>query len=236
MNKQFVFRFVPVLIGLAFLTVIGPASAEDPEDYFTYLPISRASIQPFRNPDFEQGLVAWSEYSTHGWPVIMTGFIEPHSGAWAAWLGGDYNDYSYVAQEVTITPYQPYLVFYHWIASAEQECDKDVAFISLDSYSIEEFPLCAATNTYGWVPHIYWIDIRGLNTLTILIQVHTNGTLNSNMFVDDVTMMEYKPSADTLLSLETGLPGVVLPAPLNALDGLLEGKSDRLVPVEAGAR
>ena len=79
------------------------------------------------NGNFESGSTGWTEFSTHGWDIIVTTFpgtITARSGSYAAWLGGDYDDISYVQQQVTISPSTPYLVYYHWIAS-EDTCGFD---------------------------------------------------------------------------------------------------------------
>ncbi|HJX36987.1 MAG TPA: S8 family serine peptidase, partial [Anaerolineae bacterium] len=70
------------------------------------------------NGDFEDGPTGWFEYSTHGWDLIVNslpGIVTPHSGAWAVWLGGDYDELSYVEQQVTVPPGSPYLAYWHWI-------------------------------------------------------------------------------------------------------------------------
>ncbi len=44
------------------------------------------------NGNFESGSTGWTEFSTHGWDIIVTSFstgITPRSGSYAAWLGGD---------------------------------------------------------------------------------------------------------------------------------------------------
>ena len=51
------------------------------------------------NGDFEQGAVGWSEFSLHDEPLIVDSAnlpITPHSGDWAAWLGGLHDEESHV--------------------------------------------------------------------------------------------------------------------------------------------
>ena len=58
------------------------------------------------NGDFENGRGgSWQEYSSHGWDVITempTLPVPAHSGSWATWLGGDYDDISFIAQSLNI--------------------------------------------------------------------------------------------------------------------------------------
>ncbi|MFU8827778.1 MAG: hypothetical protein ACNA70_09870, partial [Brevefilum sp.] len=66
------------------------------------------------NGGFEQGSVGWTQYSSNGWELITyygAGF--PHSGSWAAWLGGDDDETSRISQTVNIPVSQPYLHFWY---------------------------------------------------------------------------------------------------------------------------
>lgn len=79
------------------------------------------------NGDFEQGRVGWTEYSFQGWELITyygAGF--PHSGSWAAWLGGGDDETSRLSQTVTIPASQPYLHFWYLLYS-EDFCGYDYA-------------------------------------------------------------------------------------------------------------
>lgn len=156
------------------------------------------------NGDFENGrLYGWSEYSTHGWDVVTTGFpgsVFPHSGSWAAWLGGDNSDTSYVAQTVTISSKAPYLTYWHWIASADS-CGRDFGSVWVNGTTVEVYTLCTSTNTGGWTPHAVYLGAYAGSTVTIYIRVDTNSSTNSNLFVDDVMFLNISslpPNAESV--------------------------------------
>ncbi len=51
------------------------------------------------NCDFEAGSSGWTEYSFQGWPLIFSSGdlpLSPHGGSYAAWLGGDNDEISYI--------------------------------------------------------------------------------------------------------------------------------------------
>ena len=53
--------------------------------------VTQVGANPFLNPGFEQGHVAWTEYSWLGFDLITEASedaITAHSGSWFAWLGG----------------------------------------------------------------------------------------------------------------------------------------------------
>lgn len=142
------------------------------------------------NGNFESGHSGWTEYSSHGWATIVGSAdlptsVTPHSGSWASWLGGDYNDLSYIQQQVTVPPAAPYLAFYHWIGSGDT-CGNDLARVRINGANIDVYNLCASTSTGGWVKHVVNLSGYAGQSVTLQIRVETNGSNNSNLFVDDV--------------------------------------------------
>ena len=123
------------------------------------------------NGDFESGTSGWTEYSTHGWPIIMTSFpggVTARSGSYAAWLGGDYSDISYVQQPVTISASAPYLVYWHWIAS-EDICGFDFAGVVVNGIVVDVYDLCSSANTNGWVKHS--VNLGAYAGQSVLLQI-----------------------------------------------------------------
>jgi predicted secreted protein len=165
-----------------------------PPDEFVYLPVvlrrhSSAPPAGIPNGDFEAGHTAWVEYSTHGWNVITTQFpggVTPHSGSWATWHGGDYNDESYIQQQVTVPYGTSYLAYYHWISSADA-CGYDYAYIQVNGSTVRRYDLCSPVNTGGWVRQTLSLGAYAGQSVSLRIRVTTDGSLNSNLFVDDVT-------------------------------------------------
>lgn len=145
------------------------------------------------NPGFEQGpTVGWEEYSLHDWDVIINsgfpGSVTPHTGQWAAWLGGDDNDISFVRQSVAIPTGATVLRYWAWIASADA-CGYDFAGVLVNnSQVVEQYDLCNSNNTGGWVQRTVNLGAYAGQTVSIQIRVETDSSLNSNLFVDDVTL------------------------------------------------
>jgi hypothetical protein len=159
-------------------------------------------LQPLiANGDFEQGQVAWSESTTLPYPLITTifpGSLTPYSGSWAAWLGGGDNEISILSQQVEVSQVAPYLSYWHWIAS-EDSCGFDSGGVSINGQVVETYWLCGDTNTNGWVRRV--VDLSGYvgQVVTLSITVSTDGSLNSNLFIDDVSFQFSS-------TLQTGIP------------------------------
>jgi hypothetical protein len=144
------------------------------------------------NPGFEQGRgVGWQEYSAQGWVLIMnSGFptgVSPHSGQWAAWLGGDDDEISYIRQSVTIPAGASVLSYWAWIASADA-CGYDFGGVLVNSTVVNQFNLCSSTATGGWVRRTVNLSAYVGQTVALQLRVETDDSLNSNLFIDDVSL------------------------------------------------
>jgi len=177
-----------------------------------YLPLiiggGSTSSGPIINGDFESGQDgSWTEYSTHGWDIIMhegSSLVIAHSGSWLAWLGGDFDDTSYVSQSVTIPAGMPYLHYWYWIAS-EDACGFDTFSMNVDATSVHTEDLCEANNTMGWMEGVVNLSAYSGSTRLIKFEVLTDSSLNSNFYLDDIS---FSGSAATS-------PGVILPEGVN---------------------
>jgi uncharacterized repeat protein (TIGR01451 family) len=148
------------------------------------------SYNQIRNGNFESGSTIWTEYSSHGWNLIVTDFpgsLTPHSGAWATWLGGDYSDISYIQQRVTVPASRPRLVYWHWIASQDY-CGYDFGGVLVNGSVVDVYDLCESTNTGRWVTHSVDLSAYVGQSILVQIRVETDSSLNSNLFVDDVSL------------------------------------------------
>ncbi len=141
------------------------------------------------NGDFERGAVEWAEYSSNGWDLIVTDFpgnLPLHSGNWAVWLGGDDNETSRIQQQITVPAIRPYLSYWHWIAS-EDDCSYDYGYVAVNGATVDSYDLCEEMKTDEWVQHT--VDLRAYagQTVALEIRAETDSSLNSNLFIDDVT-------------------------------------------------
>lgn len=143
---------------------------------------------PIANPGFESGPTGWTQFSSHGWQVIInSGFpdgVAPRSGTWAAWLGGDYDDVSYIQQQVTVPAGAPYLAYWHWIASADA-CGWDFARVRINGANVHSYDLCSSTSTGGWVKKVVNLGAYANQSVMLQVRVETDSSLNSNLFLDD---------------------------------------------------
>jgi inhibitor of cysteine peptidase len=159
------------------------------------------------NGNFESGSTGWIEYSLQGWPVIVSNSvlpITPHNGIYAAWLGGTPDEISYVQQQVTIASSTPYLVYWHWIAS-EDICDYDIAVVLINGLVVDIYTLCNTTNTGGWVTHSVNLSAYTGQSVTLQIRIETDSSINSNLFIDDVSLQS---SASALGQIHGVLPNL----------------------------
>jgi hypothetical protein len=168
-----------------------------------YLPLPATgpeSLEGFSNGDFESGpYVAWLEYSTHGLPLILhktvlrDGFIlpahvTPRSGYQAAWLGGVPDEISYVRQEVDIPASRVTLGLWMWIESVDV-CGYDFGGVVFHDDTVADvFPLCADWNTGGWVKREVQFSTCSARTFAFQIRAETDDSLNSHLYIDDVTL------------------------------------------------
>lgn len=188
----------------AYLPLINRANTPTPTRTPTPIPPPNVIV----NPGFEQGRVGWQEYSAQGWVLIMnSGFptgVSPHSGQWAAWLGGDDNEISYVRQSVTIPAGAPILSFWVWIGS-QDVCGYDFGGVLINSTVVNQFNLCSSTATGGWVRRTVNLSAYVGQTVALQLRVETDASVNSNLFIDDVSLTN--AVADVNLPVPMAGPG-----------------------------
>ena len=172
--------------------------------YKQYLPVlwntTAPAPNPFQNPGFESGQVSWTEYSSGGWDLIWPAGSPPvaaHGGSWLAWLGGADSETARLSQTITISGTAPYLHFWYYSAS-DDACGHDYFRIKVNGTGIYEFNLCSNSNSNGWIQVV--LNLAGFvgANKTVMFEVTTNGSLNSNLFLDDVSMS----SSSTLMEEE----------------------------------
>lgn len=149
------------------------------------------AFQPLVNGDFEQGpSVGWQEYSSNGWAIVthvdgLPNTLPSPSGQWAAWLGGDHNEISYIQQQVTVPTDRPYLTYSHFLAS-EDYCGYDFAGTLINGTVVDVYDLCSPTNSTIWSRHSVDLSAYRGQTVALQIRVETDSSLFSSLYVDDV--------------------------------------------------
>jgi hypothetical protein len=117
----------------------------------------------------------------------------PHGGAWAAWLGGSPDDESFIEQVVLIPSGNPTLQYWIWINS-EDICGSDSAEVVIGGKVLQSFDLCLDSNTDGWVKKTLDLTAFAGQTVFLSFSAATDGVLNSNFFVDDVSIKSAPPA------------------------------------------
>lgn len=146
------------------------------------------------NGNFERGPVGWQENSRQNSALISPraglGGVAPHSGEWAAWLGGVENEIAVLSQQVSITAAQPRLRYWLHSLSTEADCQEDRFSLLVNGQQIvDQLYLCTTTNS-DW--QLRAVDLRPWlgQTITLSWQVVTNGNGQpSNLFLDDVALV-----------------------------------------------
>lgn len=155
-----------------------------------YLPLV-LNIPPLKNADFELGDTGWEQYSSHNWQLILDASalpLAPHSGNWAVWLGGDYNEHSSVSQQIYINPSTPYLSFWRLIASEEAGCKQDLGLVAINGITKQTLDICKSSNTDTWVNQIVDLSAYAGKSVELKFELWTDSQVNSNLFIDDVSL------------------------------------------------
>jgi len=109
-------------------------------------------LSPLVNGNFEAGHTGWTEHSLQGWDLIVNtdepNMIPPHSGVWAAWLGGDDDETATLEQAVYVPASAPYLGYWYVIGS-EEVCSYDIAWVKVNATPLKTYDLCQSQATGG---------------------------------------------------------------------------------------
>jgi subtilisin family serine protease len=206
--------------GYGYLNVLTAGIAASNLKLF-YLPVVMRSNQnntpPISNGDFEQGRVAWTEYSYHKFPLILQHTdlpdpdlpVIPYDGTWAVWLGGWDNEISYIQQQVFVPATKPYLAYWHWIGSQESFCTYDYGEVIVNDVVVEKYYLCGASNTGGWVKKVVNLSAYAGQSVTLKIGAETDSYDNSNLFIDHVTFQSTLTSEGSADIPATGIDATI---------------------------
>lgn len=176
-----------------------PSSIIDTRFYETFLPVvARDSVcggEVISNPGFEQGSgTGWSKSSANGRSLIYSsGFpspVTPHSGSWAAWLGGVHNEVSILSQTV-IPPANATsatLTYWYWVQSGESSCSYDHAWVELNGGLLRLHDLCSSGNTNGWRQAIINLTPYLGQPIELRFYVDTDSSITSHFLIDDVSL------------------------------------------------
>ena len=199
-------RKFPLLLSVCCLVVVfAPlaglaATPATDTDYLTYLPMTRkspdSSPSVVANGDFEAGRSGWVEFedsSFFDFPLIVNQrdlptAIRPYNGDWVAWLGGESDLISYIEQVVTILQANPQLTYWHWIDSI-WGCEANTyGGVYFNGTLVEQYPLCSATDTGGWVKRTVDLSTYAGQTVTFRMLSQTGTDNFSSLYIDAVSI------------------------------------------------
>ena len=199
-------------------TVLSGIDVSPAGDVYLYLPIIFKAFNPaLVNGNFESGPTGWTQYSALGYALIFQSGglpVPPHGGNWAAWLGGDHNETSYIRQGVVVPANAPYLTYWHWIYS-EDICGYDFGGVGIEGNWFDSYDLCSSTSTNGWVRHATNLSAYAGQYIQLDIVATTDGSGLSSLYIDDVSFQSSAPavldSPETRFELElpASKPGAV---------------------------
>jgi hypothetical protein len=155
------------------------------------------------NSDFEAGPGGgWTESSTVLGsqagviisPLYDTSILAPRSGRYVAWLGGVHTDLAILSQPILLAEGAARLEYAYRAYSEETACDADAGEIALlrgsEVHVLAAIELCLATEREQWT--IGQIDLTPYSgqAWTLRIQVETNASLFSHLFLDDIRIVQ----------------------------------------------
>jgi serine protease len=154
---------------------------------------------PLKNGDFEQGDMMWIAQTLQGVPLIVdTPEItrslpqaKPHSGDWAAWLGGFNSEVASISQVVTVPSNATYLTYWQLISSNEtaSDCDLDIGRVLVSNVTVagSVTGLCATSNTYpNWQKKSLNLSAYAGQTVTLAFDFRSDSSVFSSWLLDDI--------------------------------------------------
>lgn len=154
--------------------------------------LSPGSPDDILNGDFENGPDgSWEESSSQGYELIVhRDYLPttPHSGDWAAWLGGVHEEIAYILQSVAVPSDISRLRYWYWIGS-EDICGYDFAWLKINDTDLQTYDLCESTNSGGWIQQTVDISAYAGTTISLQFRVETDVSLISNFLVDDIILL-----------------------------------------------
>lgn len=185
-------QFLPIIF-----KALPPTPTRTPTPTLTPVPPTATSTAVptggIQNGGFESGRVAWFEYSTQGWILIVSeqqSELPAHTGSWFSWLGGDYDEFSDITQVLTVPAAQPYLSYWYYIAS-DDYCGYDIGGVALlpngsdEPIALDAYWLCETNNTNGYVNHVLDLSPWAGQQVELHVLADNDGSFLSSLFVDD---------------------------------------------------
>jgi hypothetical protein len=122
--------------------------------------------------------------------------VYSRSGNYAAMLSnGSPNQVTYIQQYITVSPYQPYLVFYRRMDSSDA-CSTsrymwDYYRVTINGLEVFYQSVCSPNSSTNWIRES--IDLSGfaLNTVMLTVEFHSDDSVSSWLYLDDFSFESY---------------------------------------------
>jgi len=75
--------------------------------------------------------------------------------------------------------------------------------VVVNETAVDVYDLCSSQNTNGWVKHVVNLSAYAGQSVTLQIRVETDGSDNSNLFVDDVAFQASPAVVENSIPLST---------------------------------
>ncbi|MEZ4831027.1 MAG: trypsin-like serine protease [Caldilineaceae bacterium] len=216
----------PSLLVLDDVVLAGSSTAPTPTPTTTTAPPSPTpSVTPITggidNGDFDLGPNGdWDESSVlfggTGSLIMSSNDLPegllPHSGNYAVWLGGGYNEEATLAQSVAFGGDVEELIYQYWIGSADL-CGYDFLYVKIGDQEVARYDLCGDNNTGGWVEKR--IDVRAYagTQATLSFYITTDSSGNSNFFLDTVGLTQAQGAPTPTPTGEVSPTATATPSP-----------------------
>lgn len=185
--------------GTKTITVTAQNSAGMVTETHTIVVNELTALPEVQNSGFESGDNGdWATYSEYNLILIQDNTtlpIVPHSGEWAAWLGGQNAETNGITQEFTFPSGVSSLSlrFFYQVGTQEPACSNDgsgdLFTIFVDSTPVGWMELCPDTATSDWSEASLDLSDYAGQTVSLSFQVDTDSVYNSNIFLDDISFV-----------------------------------------------
>jgi len=158
------------------------------QSFSSYLPFISYQDITVTNGSFEGGTGIWQEFSRKEQRLVRPVAelaVPPHTGNWAARLGGVDDEIAMLSQGLTIPKEQSCLLYWQWTVSSDA-CKADYGGVGINGNWYVKESLCAGTATGQWVRR--QIDLSRYPTRTVVLNFAVTNDYSSPsiMYIDDI--------------------------------------------------
>jgi hypothetical protein len=206
------------LVRMIFIRKVGAGTpVQPPTSTPTRTPTPVVCTNAIVDGGMEQVPGGWTHFSSNGFESLRCTLATCgentviRTGTAVAWLGGAANEESTLTQTVTVpNGSSPVLSYWYYAGSEEATCGNDFATSYLIAGATQQdlftHDLCNGNETGGWRNQIVNLSAWAGKSVTIGFRASTNGTFNSNFFIDDVSLYGNNACTASAVVVEESTP------------------------------